>query len=260
MAESTTCLSNITEACEAGYLEVNDIMMYFELHGSGKPLLMMHGGASYIEAFEFQIQALSQVFQIIAPDSRSHGRTSDSDQPLSYELMAEDMIELLDLLGVEKAYVVGWSDGGIIGLELAINYSERVEKLVTIGASFSLDGMTDEFRDFVETATAEENPAPVVYQLHAPDPSNWPVLIEKLRVLWLNQPNLTSDDLARILIPTLVIAGENEEVVSNEHTLELHQMLPNSELFLVPDAGHDAPVENPDAVNQAILEFLEVKE
>jgi pimeloyl-ACP methyl ester carboxylesterase len=254
--QATACLSEITENCEAGYAEVNDITMYFEIHGSGDPLLIMHGATGYIEDMKPQIFALSQTYLVIAPDSRGHGRTSDSDQPLSYELMAKDIIALMDLLGLEKVHVVGHSMGGTIGLELAINFPEHVDRLVTIGASFSPEGMTDEFRAYVETTNVDYSRPEMVYQLYAPDPSNWPVLLEKLRVMILSQPDFTRDELAKVKTPTLVMAGENEDTVRPEHTEDLNQMLVNAEIYLVPYAGHGAPRDNPEDVNQAILKFL----
>jgi pimeloyl-ACP methyl ester carboxylesterase len=254
--QATACISEITGNCEAGYAEANDITMYFEIHGSGDPLLIMHGATGYIEDMKPQIIDLSQAYRVIAPDSRGHGRTSDSDQPLSYELMAKDMIALMDILGLEKVHVIGHSMGGTIGLELAINFPERVDRLVTIGASFSPEGMTDEYKDFLETTDVDYILPEMVYQLYAPDPSNWPVLLEKLRVMMLNQPDFTRDELAKVKTPTLVMAGENEDTVRPDHTEDLYQMLGNAEIYIVAYAGHVAPRDNPEDVNQAILKFL----
>ena len=254
--QATECLSGIDKDCEAGYAEINDITMYFEIYGTGDPLLIMHGGTGSIEDLQYQIFALSQVYRVIAPDSRGHGRTSDSDQPLSYELMAKDMIALMDLLGLQKVHVVGLSMGGTTGLELAINFPERVDRLVTIGAHFSPEGMPDEYRTFLETASVEGLTPPSIYKLYAPDPSNWPVLLEKLRVMYLNQPDFTRDELAKVQTPTLVMAGEYDGTVRPEHTEELYQMLGNAEIYIVPHAGHVAPTDRPEEVKKAILKFL----
>lgn len=256
--QSTNCISKITEGCEAGYAKVNDIVMYYEVHGEGEPLLLLHGGTGRIESFDHQIPVLAEHYRVIAPDSRAHGRTTDSDKPLSYALMADDMLELLDLLEVNKVHVVGWSDGGNIGLDLAINHPERVGKLVVIGANFSPDGLNDELVDWVEKATAETWSAGSheLYKKHAPDPSHWPVFIDKIKAMWLTQPNYTREELARVQAPTLVMVGENEEVVRQEHTEEMHQILPNADLKIIPNTGHLAPIEKPEEVNEAILEFL----
>lgn len=257
--ESTTCTSKLTEDCKAGYAQVNDITMYYEVHGKGESLLLLHGGTGRIESFYNQIPVLAEHFRVIAPDSRAHGRTTDSGKPLSYALMADDMIKLLDLLEVNRAHVVGWSDGGNIGLNLAINHPERIRKLVVLGANFNPDGLTDEFDDWFKNATAEtwSVDAREFYQKHAPDPSHWPVFIDKIKAMWLTQPNYTREELERVQVSTLVMAGENEEVVRREHTEEMHLMLPNAVLKIIPGTGHSAPVEKPGEVNQAILEFLE---
>ncbi|MBC8334307.1 MAG: alpha/beta fold hydrolase [Anaerolineales bacterium] len=141
--KSTECLTQITENCEAGYAKVNDITMYYEVHGSGEPLLVLHGSSGSIEDMKNGVVELSKNYQVIAVDTRGHGRTTDSDQPFSYELFAKDFIALMDLLEIDRAHILGLSDGGITGLTMAIYYPDRVNKLVTIGANFTPDGLTD---------------------------------------------------------------------------------------------------------------------
>jgi pimeloyl-ACP methyl ester carboxylesterase len=119
------------------YVDVNDIRIYYEIYGEGDPLLLLHGNSGSIESFIYQIPELSKHFKVIAVDSRAQGRTSDSDQEITYALMASDMSELIDKLNLGKVDVVGWSDGGNIGLELAYAHPEKVLKVVTFGANYT---------------------------------------------------------------------------------------------------------------------------
>ena len=170
----------------------------------------------------------------------------------------------MDLLKIDKAHVVGLSDGGVTGLTLAIYYPERINKLVTIGANFTPDGLTDQV---IETMSHSENigtiPVPYVYQKYAPDPSHWPVLVEKLWYMTLSGPNYTQDDLAKIQAPVLVMEGEKDRFIRMEHTEELDRMITNSNLFIAPNAGHNVfevtqygGWDAVNAANAAILEFL----
>ena len=123
------------------YADINGIRIYYETYGTGRPVLVLHGGTGFIESVHYQISALAASRFVIAPDSRAHGRSSDSNQPLSYDLMANDMLKLLDKLNIAETDVVGWSDGGIIGLDLAMQHPERVRRLVVFGANYDVDGL-----------------------------------------------------------------------------------------------------------------------
>ena len=236
---SIPCMSNLTENCTAGRAKVNDITMYYEIHGVGEPLLLLHGAFQSIGAFSNQIPVLAEHFQVIAPDSRCHGRTTDSDRELSYALMADDIVELLDHLEIDRTHVVGWSDGGDIGLELAINHPERVSRLVTIEATFSNQGVTELFDALINALEAVGGT-----QIH------------KWKRMWVTRPDYTHEELGSIQAPTLVLCGEKEDYVKREHSEELHQLIPNSRLEVIEGTGHFAPHTKPSEVNEAILAFL----
>jgi pimeloyl-ACP methyl ester carboxylesterase len=239
------------EAHGGHYASVNGVRIYYETYGSGNPVLVLHGGTGYLEDLSYQIQALAATRLVIAVDSRGHGRSSDSDAPLSYSLMADDMLKLLDHLHVLRTDIVGWSDGGIIALDLAMNHPERVRRVVAIGSNFDVDGLIE------PTLPGEATPPiPDGYAHIAADPAHWPVLFRKVTTMWATQPHYTQAQLQGIRAPTLVMAGESD-VVKREHTDELARAIPHSREYVVEGTTHGAIREEPAIVNAQITEFLD---
>lgn len=237
------------------YADANGIRIYYETYGTGRPVLVLHGGGGFIEIMHYQITALAASRFVIAPDSRAQGRSSDSDQPLSYELMANDMLKLLDKLNIAQADVVGWSDGGIIGLALARQHPERVKRLVAFGANYDVDGMDV---DRCPMPPPEEEMAPVrdFYKRIAPDPAHWPVLAQKLAEMWRTQPRYTVAVLGTIKAPTLIMAGEFD-CIKRQHTDQLAKAIPGATEEIIKGATHGLPLEQPDVVNAHMLAFLQ---
>ena len=241
------------------YANVNDIKMYYEVYGKGEPLLFLHGGTGFIESFMFQIPVFAKNYRVIAADSRAHGRSTDSNQSLSYSLIASDVLGLLNSLSINKTNLVGWSNGGIIGLELAIKHPNIINKLVLIGASTHHEGLYEKFKEQVQKASADDWIEPMVidiYRKMAPDPEHISVLIEKIKQLWLTEPHYKQQEISSIQAPTLVIAGENEELIKEEHTKNLAHTIPNAVLEIIPKTGHFCPMEDRKTVNKLISEFL----
>jgi len=242
----------VSSKAHAGqYADINGIRIYYRTYGSGQPVLVLHGGPGFIEEMHYQIQALAQSRFVIAPDSRAQGRSTDSDAPLSYALMADDMLKLLDKLKIDRTDIVGWSDGGIIGLDLAMHHPERVRRLVTIGANYDVDGLT--YKPIVDEKVP---PAPGFYRRNAPDPAHWPVLYAKLTTMQQTQPHYSLDDLGKIKAPTLVMAGEFD-IVKREHTDQLAKAISNSQEDIIEGGTHALPLERPSIVNSHILRFIE---
>jgi pimeloyl-ACP methyl ester carboxylesterase len=245
------------------YIKVNDITMYYEVYGEGEPLVLLHGGGGSIENFEYQIPELSEYFRIIAVDSRAQGRTTDSEQELSYALMASDIAELLKKLQLDDAYILGWSDGGDTGLELAYSHPELVRKLVISGSDYNHlnpsapdDGIRMDQEDPVILKTKaflkkfRENPEKL-----SPYPERVPAIREKLRKMWNNFPDFSIDQLKTINIPVLVIAGDHD-IATLEQTITLFKSLPKAQLFIVPGTSHLTFMEQPELMNQQIIKFL----
>jgi pimeloyl-ACP methyl ester carboxylesterase len=227
--------------------------IYYETYGAGPPVLVLHGGLDFIDGMSSQIRALANSHFVIAPDSRGHGKSTDSDTPLSYSLMSDDMLKLLNHLEIDTVDVVGWSDGGIIGLDLAMRHPERIRKLVAISANYDVDGLVEP-----PILTAETPRAPFRYWLFARDSTHWPLLYRKVVSMWQTQPHYTSDDLSHIRASTLIMAGEFD-MVKREHTNQLAKAIPASRKITIEGATHSVPGQKPELVNSFILKFLDEK-
>ena len=232
------------------YADINGVRIYYKTYGSGRPVLVLHGGLGFIEMMHYQIRALAANRFVIAPDSRAHGRSTDLDAPLSYALMADDMLKLLDSLSIDRTDVVGWSDGGIIGLDLAMHHPERVERLVTIGANYDVDGLLHK-----PVFDGKIPPTPGFYRRNAPDPAHWPVFYTKVISMQQTQPHYSMADLGKIKAPTLVMAGEFD-VIRREHTEQLAKAISDGREDIIKGATHGMPFDTPEVVNAHILKFL----
>ena len=231
-------------------IPVDGATIYFETFGAGPPVLILHGGLGYLEDMSPQIMALARSHFIIAVDSRGHGRSTGAYGPLSYSLMSDDMVKVLDSLKINRADVVGWSDGGIIGLDLAMRHPERIRRLVAISANYNPDGLG-------YTPTVNEVPRiGIRYRLLAPDPAAWPALYRNVVTMWATQPQYGLNDLAHIKAPTLIMAGEYD-LIKRAHTDQLAKAIPGSRESIIAGATHAVPIEKPKVVNGIILNFLD---
>lgn len=244
---------------EEARVDINDISLYYETYGEGSPVLVLHGGSAFIETMHNQVTALAADHFVVAPDSRAHGRTSDAEGvPLSYAQMADDMIALMDHLQIDKADIVGWSDGGNIGLDMAIRYPDRVGKLVTYGSNFHTNGLVPDAEGEGINSSPDDPSWEVVrsfYQSVAPDPDHWPVFHGKLMTMWDTLPTFTVGDLGGVSSPTLVMAGEFDSI-KEAHTREMAASIPDATLLIVEGQDHFAPLMAPETVTPHIVAFL----
>jgi pimeloyl-ACP methyl ester carboxylesterase len=233
------------------------IRMYFEVHGKGPALLLLHGGAGNGMQFSHQVPAFETHYRLIVPDACAQGRTSDRPGDLTYHAMAEDVIALMDQLHVPVARVVGWSDGGDVGLDMAMNHPERVSHLVTFGANFNHDGLNPQDIAWADTATAASFGPDMEkgWRALSPEPDHYTAAMTKILALWRTQPNWTAADLGRIRARTLVIAGDHD-LIRRDHSEALAKAIPRARLWIVPDANHSVMIEKPEVVNPVVLEFL----
>lgn len=239
------------------YAAVHGIRMYYESHGKGAPLLLLHGGAGNGMQFSHQVPAFERTHRVIVPDLRAQGRTTDGPGPLTFHGMAEDIVALLDHLHVRRVDVMGWSDGGVVGLDLAIHHPDRVRRLVTFGANFSPDGLNAPDVAWAQSATADSFGPGMEegYRKLAPDPDHYKVAMTKILTLWRTEPNFTPAELGSIKARTMIAGGEHD-VVRPEHLEALAAAIPGARLWIVPGASHSVMMEQPELVNRTVLDFL----
>jgi pimeloyl-ACP methyl ester carboxylesterase len=226
--------------------------MYYEVHGEGpKTLLVLHGGGGGLDSLSAQIGYFSRTFRVIAPEQMGQGRTGDAPRALGYHSMAEDTLALMDLLKVDHAACLGWSDGGVLCLDLAMNHPERIDHVVVSGANFRPDGVFA-----ADRAQLEKSPASTVldheaYARLSPDGlAHIGIIGSKLRTMWLSEPQWTTADLSRIKAPTLVIGGQRD-LVTPEHMQAMIAAIPHATGYVVPGTTHLAPLQDPDLFNKA---------
>ena len=235
-------------------VDLDGLQIYYETFGAGAPVLVLHGGKSRLETMHNQIVALASDHLVVAPDSRGHGRSTDRPGPLHYDDMAVDMIDLMDRLHIAKADVVGWSDGGIIGLDMAMRRPDRVARLVVIGANFDVKGLEDSSppqRNIDLMAAAHG----IYHRLQLAASPRQRARDERDVRLWRTEPHFALTELARIRCPVLVIAGERD-VVRREHTDALARAIPGAREVIIRGADHMAPLRDPAAVNAQVRRFF----
>ena len=233
---------------------VNGISLFVATYGKGEPVLLLHGGAGNGDHFANQVTAFAATNTVFVVDSRGHGRSTKTTDPLSYALMADDVVALMDFLKLPTASVVGWSDGGAIGLELAIRHPSRVRKLVVVGQNATLAGgksagTTETFPAYFARCAADSAKL-------SPTPNAFKALQQALRPMWRTQPNFTDAQLRAITAPTLLIDGDHDEIVRADHLEHVAKVIPNAKLVFIPDASHFVMFQQPKAFNDAVLEFL----
>jgi len=225
------------------YGPVNGIQLYYEAYGSGEPLIMLHGNGGSIEAFRNQIPFFARRYRVIAIDSRLQGRSGGAVDTLSYDMMAADFAGLLDFLHIDSAYVLGWSDGGIVGILLAMHYPDKVKKLAVSGANLVPDTTALFAADLKEMRRTLASPATTAKE-------------KTLNRMMIYQPHVPYSDLKKIHCPVLVMAGDRD-VIKPEHTLKIYQSLTNGSLCIFPDSHHHVCQEHPELFNETVLRFFD---
>jgi pimeloyl-ACP methyl ester carboxylesterase len=235
------------------YAELRGIKMYYEVYGKGEPMLIIHGNGGSINNFVYQIPYFAKNYQVILADSRAQGKTIDHGDSLSYEMISDDLNALLDHLKIKNANVIGWSDGGIEGLLLAINHPDKVKKLAVTGANLSPD--TSAVDPFVYKMIMAVNikGADSLKRMKSPTPEMKNQL--KLVHLLSFEPHIKLEALKKITCPTLVIGGDHDVIVT-KHTLAIAEAIPRSYLWILPNSGHSTPIIYKDMFNQVVGDFF----
>jgi pimeloyl-ACP methyl ester carboxylesterase len=255
------------------YADIDGLHMYYEVHGSGDPLVLLHGALSATEtSFGALIPALAKGRQLIAVEQQAHGRTADVDRPLSIRRMADDTAALLTHLGIPRADFFGYSMGAAIGLDLALRRPELVRKLVHLSSSYQVAGMHPGLLEGLDAMSPEMlagSPFEAEYLRLAPEPANWPVLIEKNKQLETNYPDIPAEVLRTLTVPVLVAIGDSD-IITPEHAVDMFRQLgggvvgdlaglPASQLAILPGTTHVTAALRSDLLPAIIAGFLDAK-
>ena len=231
------------------FYDVRGFKMYCEEYGAGMPLLMIHGNGGSIHAFTQNIPWFATKYRVIATDSRAQGKSKDPGPELTFEMMADDEAALLDTLHIKAAYVLGWSDGGIVALELAMRHPDKVIKLASTGANVQPDASA--FAPGIWERNKKRYDADK-------DKIRWTARARnewKVSMLNWEQPNIPFDALHAIGCPCLIICGDHD-AISIEHTVKIFQNIPNAALWVVPSSRHDTLIQHADEFNRTVGEFF----
>ncbi len=228
-------------------------------------MLLLHGGFGTVEDFASQTPELAKHFRVIAFERPGHGHTADNAEPFSFETMAAYTVDVIEALKLGATNLVGWSDGAIIALLVAMSRPQLVKRLVSVSGLFNANAQSPEDLNWIRSLTPEsfrKNMTALVkrYDEISPDgPAHFPVVFEKTKRLWLNEPNIAKEELAKIRAPTMVMAGDRD-AIPIEHTLEMFRSIKGAQLCIIPGTTHFLMSQKPDMVNRTILDFLIAKE
>ena len=238
------------------YLDAGDARIYYEVHGKGEPVLLVHGGFCSIETMRTQIDDLATSREVHAPERPGHGRTADDGEPFAYERMAGQTIAYMDAVDLAAADVIGFSDGAIIGLLLARDHPSRVRSLTAISGNLNTSGFVPEQEADVAFGEAALSALFADYDRLSPDgPERRPDAFRRMAEMWGSQPEIAPDSLAAITCPVLVMAADRD-AISIEHTVAIRDAIPGARLCIVPGATHMLLGERPELVAVALHEFL----
>ena len=246
---------SLPSAAQSGYAEINGVKIWYAVFGQGQPVLLLHGGLANSNYWGNLVPALSNDYQVVVMDSRGHGRSSRSSEPLGYDLMASDVLALMDFLKLDKAAIIGWSDGAIIGLDIAIHHPERLTKLFAFAANSDPDGVADVsqsqvFNAYLARAKAE-------YQNLSPTPAEYDSFMAQVTKMWETQPHFSAENLHSIRATTWIVDGDHDEAIKRSNTLFMADQIPGSGLLIQPKVSHFSFLQDAEQFSEDVLHFLE---
>jgi pimeloyl-ACP methyl ester carboxylesterase len=241
----------------SGYVAHDGARIYWSSYGTGAPVILLHGGLANQRYWGDQVGPLvSDRHRVILIDSRGHGRSSRDDRPYTYELMAADVVAVMDALRIRRAAVVGWSDGAIIGLVMALHEPQRLTRVFAFAANMDPSGVKPDvlksptFATFVAQAGGD-------YRALSPTPGDYAGFTAAIQRMWDTEPNFRAADLARIHTPTAIVDGDRDEAIKRAHTEYLARAIPGARLIILKDVSHFAMLQDPAQFNAAMLGFLD---
>jgi pimeloyl-ACP methyl ester carboxylesterase len=243
-------------AVASGMAPVNGIEMYFATYGAGNPVLLIHGGLGNADIWSNQVIDLMKDHLVIVADSRGHGRSTRTEEPFGYDRMSSDYLALLDYLKVDKVDLVGWSDGGIIGLDIAMSHPERLNHLFAQAANITVDGVDPAvatnavFGSYIDWMGKD-------YVKMSPTPDQFDAFVAQISNMWATQPNWTDAQVAAITVPTAVVAGDHDEAILRPHTEKIAALIPGAKLVILPEASHFAMLQAPEEYTAAVRALID---
>lgn len=244
----------LPKAERTGIAAVNGIRLWYAVFGHGDPVILVHGGLANSDYWGLQVRVLAQRYQVIVLDSRGHGRSTRTAAPIGYDAMASDVLALMDTLHIRKAALVGWSDGAIIGLDIAIHHPERLTKLFAFAANSDPSGVKDVEKSPVFTAYVDR--AAREYELLSPTPREFKAFLDNISHMWATEPHFTEDQLRGIEVPTWIVDADHDEAIKRENTDYMASLIPGAGELILPAASHFAFLQDPALFNETLLHFL----
>jgi pimeloyl-ACP methyl ester carboxylesterase len=244
------------------YLDVGDAKIYYEVYGQGQPVVLLHGGLyGYIDEYEKYIPKLSQQFKVIAVALRGHGRSEIGAKPISYQLFAEDTVAILKKETSDSAIVIGFSDGAITAYVLAANFPAHIRKVVAIGGGLSLSGYspagTAWLNNFTPENFAKRNAKFMAERKKLmPQPERWNEFLEKMKAVWTEPVWVSPEKAKEIKCPVLTIGGDRDDFLTTEQFVQTYKAIPNSQLAIIPNAGHTKSMTDPFVFEYIIVPFV----
>ncbi len=249
-----------------GYAAVNGLQMYYEVHGdenAAAPLVLLHGGLLTIDlSFGNLLPELAASRQLIATELQGHGRTADTDRDIDLAYLAGDVAGLLDHLGIERADVLGFSLGGGVALQFALDYPDRLGRLILVSVSYAADGFHSEISDPAQHATSTRMPTAEdfrqmreAYAQVAPDPDHFEAFAAKCSRVANNQKGWTEEELGGMAAPTLLVFGDHD-FIRLEHAVRMHELIPGAQLAVLPGTTHMGVLRRSALIRPLIEEFL----
>ncbi len=240
---------------EQGYVENDGARIWYATYGSGSPVILLHGGLGHSGNWGYQVPALVESgHRAVLIDSRGHGRSTRDASPYSYELMASDVLAVMDTLHIKQAGFVGWSDGACTSLILAAKGPARVAGVFYFACNMDSDG-TKEFKFTPINGRCISRHMKDYSELSS-TPHQFNEFSEAVGLMQKTQPNYSANDLAQINVPVAIVQSEHDEFIKREHAEYLAQNIPNAEFIYLPDVSHFAPLQRPGQFNSVMLGFL----
>ena len=241
---------------DEGYVDNDGARIWYATYGAGSPVILLHGGLGHAGNWGYQVPALiGSGHRVVVVDSRGHGHSTRDTKPFMYERMATDVLAVMDALQLDKAALVGWSDGACTALILGMQAPERVSGVFFFGCNMDPGG------------TKEFVPTPVIdrcfsrhrkdYEHLSPTPDAFDDFVDAVSEMMRTQPNYFADDLAKIRVPVAIVQSEHDEFIKPEHAGYLTRSIPGAVLVMLPGVSHFAPLQRPDLFNDAVLKFVD---